>query len=203
MIEATVFAARHGDVENREGGIYGHLPGFGLSSLGREQAAVLGRALSNYPVSAIYCSPLDRTTETAEIVGALLGIKSKVDERLVEWRFWATVQGPELSASSDEIRKIRDRLIADPDDASYGESLNQFRARLSDWLAEAKKAEGNGLVLGITHFDALRALVLDALGWEISRFRELLFGHCYLVRLHPNPIPTTYDPVHLDELVAQ
>src|ERR1700674_4528238 len=63
---------RHADVENPQGVIYGHLPGFGLSQLGRAQAAAVGQSLRDSRVRRIVHSPLDRARETAEIINAEL-----------------------------------------------------------------------------------------------------------------------------------
>ncbi len=63
---------RHADVENPQGVIYGHLPGFGLSQLGRAQAVAVGQSLRDAGVRRIVHSPLDRARETAEIINAQL-----------------------------------------------------------------------------------------------------------------------------------
>src|SRR2546430_7795311 len=63
---------RHADVENPQGVIYGHLPGFFLSQQGRAQATAVGQALRESGIRRIVHSPLDRARETAEIVSAQL-----------------------------------------------------------------------------------------------------------------------------------
>jgi broad specificity phosphatase PhoE len=63
---------RHADVENPRKVLYGHLPGFGLSALGRTQAIAVGRSLSERGIRRILHSPLDRARQTAELVNAQL-----------------------------------------------------------------------------------------------------------------------------------
>ena len=63
---------RHADVENPHRVLYGHLPGFPLSALGRSQAAAVGQSLRNSDLRRIVHSPLDRARETAELVNAQL-----------------------------------------------------------------------------------------------------------------------------------
>ena len=48
----------------------GRAPGIDLSDKGREQAAALGARLAALPIAAIYASPIERTTQTAEAVAA-------------------------------------------------------------------------------------------------------------------------------------
>jgi broad specificity phosphatase PhoE len=63
---------RHADVENPHRVLYGYLPGFPLSALGRSQATAVGQSLRNSGLRRIVHSPLDRTRETAELVNAQL-----------------------------------------------------------------------------------------------------------------------------------
>jgi broad specificity phosphatase PhoE len=63
---------RHAEVENPNRVIYGHLPGFPLSALGRAQAAAVGQSLRDRGIKRIVHSPLERARETAEIVNAHL-----------------------------------------------------------------------------------------------------------------------------------
>ena len=55
-----------------------------LSELGREQARALAREVAGEGLRAIWTSQLRRARETAEIVGATLGIVPRVDARLAE-----------------------------------------------------------------------------------------------------------------------
>jgi broad specificity phosphatase PhoE len=45
-----------------------------LTERGREQAQVVARRLSSYPIEVIYSSDLSRAFETAQIVGGMLGL---------------------------------------------------------------------------------------------------------------------------------
>ena len=63
---------RHADVENPNRVLYGYLPGFPLSALGRSQAIAVGQSLANSGLRRILHSPLDRTRETAELVNGQL-----------------------------------------------------------------------------------------------------------------------------------
>src|SRR2546423_12382769 len=63
---------RHADVENPQGVIYGHLPGFFLAEKGRAGAPAVGQARRESGIRRIVHSPLDRARETAEIVNAQL-----------------------------------------------------------------------------------------------------------------------------------
>jgi broad specificity phosphatase PhoE len=80
----VILLARHGETaSNRERRFQGRLD-VPLNDAGRDQARALAERVKDEPVAALYASPLSRARETAEIVGAALGLAPRLDERLVE-----------------------------------------------------------------------------------------------------------------------
>lgn len=89
-----VLLARHCDVRNPRGVLYGHLPDFPLSEKGIRQAHALGLRLSTTGARQIYTSPLERARQTAEIIaGHIPGSTITVSDDLVEARFGRYLQG--------------------------------------------------------------------------------------------------------------
>ena len=89
-----LFLVRHCDVDNPRGVLYGHLDGFPLSQRGLRQAEALGRFFAGTPVRRIYTSPLERATQTAEIIAAHLdGVSVHRCDSLLEARFGRYIQG--------------------------------------------------------------------------------------------------------------
>jgi probable phosphoglycerate mutase len=89
-----VFLARHCDVRNPAGVLYGHLPNFPLSEKGVRQAHDLGRRLSATGARQIYSSPLERAVQTAEIISSHIpGSTITLADDLVEARFGRYLQG--------------------------------------------------------------------------------------------------------------
>jgi serine/threonine-protein phosphatase PGAM5 len=64
MACTRLYLVRHGEQDR----VPGHIPDGGLSQLGGEQAARVGRRLRTVPFAAIHHSPLARASQTAEIV---------------------------------------------------------------------------------------------------------------------------------------
>ncbi|MBB0968351.1 histidine phosphatase family protein [Dietzia aerolata] len=80
-----VHLVRHGEVHNPEGVLYGRLPGFRLSELGRSQAETVGRVLgSGHDIVSIVASPLQRAQETAAPLAERLGLPVGIDEDIIE-----------------------------------------------------------------------------------------------------------------------
>jgi broad specificity phosphatase PhoE len=81
---ATVFLARHGQTAyNLEGRFQGQQP-VPLDDTGRGQAAELAERAAGYEFAALWCSPLLRARETAEIVSAVIDLEPREDARLME-----------------------------------------------------------------------------------------------------------------------
>ena len=80
----TILLARHGQTQwNAENRWQGHAD-IPLDDTGREQAGALAASLAGAGIGAIWSSDLVRARETAEIVGAHLGLGVEVDRRLRE-----------------------------------------------------------------------------------------------------------------------
>jgi len=82
-------------VENPHRLLYGHMPGFDLSALGRAQAAALGQSLRSAGIQRIVASPLDRAAETARIIAQGLAVEPalETDAALREADFSRYLQG--------------------------------------------------------------------------------------------------------------
>src|SRR3954453_14211013 len=76
--------ARHGQTAyNAEGRFQGHLP-VPLDDTGREQARALAAAAARIELRSLWCSPLARARETADIVAAWIGLAPREDTRFAE-----------------------------------------------------------------------------------------------------------------------
>jgi broad specificity phosphatase PhoE len=83
-VNVTVHLLRHGEVHNPDGILYGRLPGYHLSELGRTQAQVAAEFLAARDVGYLVSSPLDRAQETAAPLAEALRLQVDTDARLVE-----------------------------------------------------------------------------------------------------------------------
>ncbi len=85
---AGVFLARHGETDDNREPI--RVQGFTdtpLNEVGRRQAGELAERVAVLGIASMWSSDLSRARETAEIVGARIGLKPRLDARLREaWR---------------------------------------------------------------------------------------------------------------------
>ena len=81
----TLYLMRHGHVHNPAKILYGRLPGYHLSDVGRQQAHAAGRWLRGKSLAAIYSSPMERAQQTAGIVAEYHdGLRPILHEGLIE-----------------------------------------------------------------------------------------------------------------------
>jgi broad specificity phosphatase PhoE len=80
----VVHLVRHGEVDNPAGLLYGRLPDYHLSELGREMAQRVAEGLRGRDVVHLRCSPLERAQETMEPIAGALGLPVTTDDRVIE-----------------------------------------------------------------------------------------------------------------------
>jgi len=107
---------RHGETDwNAEGRLQGHTDR-PLNKYGRRQAKELADRLAGEGAHAIYASDLVRAKETAEIVGARLGLPVVIDPDLREkhWGTWEGLTGDErvhVEFEGESTEDHRDRVM--------------------------------------------------------------------------------------------
>lgn len=132
MPATRIHLVRHGEVHNPEGVLYGRLPHYALSDLGHQMADLAAQELLNAgrPVSAIICSPLLRTQESAEHIRAAFGgvLALQIEERIIEP--YNIFEGKKLSLGRVLIRPHLWFHLRNPGRPSWGEPFASVSARM-------------------------------------------------------------------------
>ena len=174
-----VYLARHGQTEyNLLGRFQGHLP-VPLDVTGLAQAADLAERARRHSFSALWCSPLLRARQTADIVARAIGLEPREDERLVETDAgdWTDLTFEHVRAETPELFDAfasGDPAFAFPG----GESFEQQERRVSAALLDVEAGELPALV--VCHGMVIRA-ALHARG--AANFKRVANGA--LVPLDP------------------
>jgi broad specificity phosphatase PhoE len=145
----TVHLVRHGKVENPAGVIYGRLPGYHLSELGRKQAKAAADRLADRDLKVVWASPLERAQETAAIIAEPHGVEVVTDARLIE-------SGTTLEGVG---RRARDFLLSprawwdlrNPLKPSWGETFAEIRERMLAAVHDAVAAAEGAEVAVVSH----------------------------------------------------
>jgi broad specificity phosphatase PhoE len=148
-LTGTLHLVRHGRVENPRGIIYGRLPGFSLSDLGRKEAEAAAIHLASAELSGIKCSPMERARETAAPIADRHGLEVAVDDRLLESD--TTFEGVtrtlwKLLRNPHRVWQLRNPWLP-----TWGESFTQIRARMLEAIADALASAGDRDVVLVSH----------------------------------------------------
>ncbi|HZV52717.1 MAG TPA: histidine phosphatase family protein [Candidatus Dormibacteraeota bacterium] len=153
-----LYLVRHADVENPRRVLYGHLPGFPLSQLGRRQAVEVGRSLRDRDVRRIVHSPLERAAETARIICQQLPspVPLVADAGLREADFSRYLQGVPywqipLRRPLWFVHKARRGLL--PGD----ESIDRLGGRVLAVALRVAREHPEGTSVLVSHADPLQA----------------------------------------------
>jgi broad specificity phosphatase PhoE len=145
-IKTTVHVLRHGEVYNPEKVLYGRLPDFHLSELGRQMAKADAEALADRDVTHVVASPLDRAQETAEPIAAQFGLEITTDIRLIESANF--FEGQKVSPGDGAFANPRNWwVLRDPITPSWGEAYLVIAQRMFAAVQAARvAAEGHEAV---------------------------------------------------------
>ena len=142
----TVHVLRHGEVHNPAKILYGRLPDFHLSELGRQMAKAAAQALSGHDVTHVVSSPLERAQETAEPISAAFGLETATDTRLIESANY--FEGKKVSVGDGALTNPRHWwVLRDPITPSWGEAYLVIAQRMFAAVQAARvQAEGHEAV---------------------------------------------------------
>jgi probable phosphomutase (TIGR03848 family) len=186
----TVFRLlRHGE-HNVQGEICaGRMSGVVLSERGRTEAEAAARQLAGADIAAIYASPLERTRETAEIVGRRLSLPVTILDDLAELDF-----GEWTGKTFTEIRKDpRWQAWASHRSLSRipgGETMREVQRRVVDAIMEMREQHPDEAVVVVSHGDVIRAALVFALGMPLDFYGRIEIATASLstVRIDANGV---------------
>lgn len=135
----VVHLLRHGEVHNPGGILYGRLPDFHLSVLGRQMALLAATHLEDHDITHVVSSPLERAQETAAPVAELLALSVSLDERVIEadnvFEGLPVAGGRGLLAHPRLLPKLWN-----PFRPSWGEPYVELAGRMKAAIADAREA---------------------------------------------------------------
>lgn len=151
----TFHFIRHGEVDNPHNVYYGRLPGFPLSNDGQRCIEYTAQRLTEYPIAAVYHSPLLRTSQSAKIIAKTLRSPAEPDERLIEVASFF-----EGKSRGNETRIHH----YPPIKAGYAETMVEIYERMAEFLREKAEIHPGNHVVAVTHAGPIRILEVGLLG---------------------------------------
>jgi probable phosphomutase (TIGR03848 family) len=165
--------ARHAVTAQTGPLLSGRAPGIDLSDEGRRQAEALGLRLAGLPVRAVYASPIERTTQTAEAIAAhhRLSVRSLPGVLEADYGAWTGQKLADLAKT--DLWKVVQRT---PSRASFpdGESLAGMQARMVAALEAVVADHPAALVVVVSHADPIKAAIAHYTGVHLDLFQRIL-----------------------------
>ncbi len=174
QVRTTVHVLRHGEVHNPDKILYGRLPDFHLSELGRQMAKADAEALADRDVTHVVASPLERAQETAEPIAAQFGLEIATVSRLIESANF--FEGKKVSPGDGALTNPRNWwVLRDPITPSWGEAYLVIAQRMFAAVQAARVAAEGHEAVCVSHqlpIWTLRRYVERKRLWHDPRRRE-------------------------------
>jgi broad specificity phosphatase PhoE len=178
----NVYLARHGQTAyNLEGRFQGQLP-VPLDDTGRAQAAELAERAAAHDFAKLWCSPLLRARETADVVAARIGLEPHEDPRLMETDAGAWTDRSFADVQAEAPDAFAAFVGGEPDFAfPGGESFAQQGIRVAAALAEIEQGTLPALV--VCHGGVIRIAIFQRVGRGVAMSERVPNGA--LIPLEP------------------
>lgn len=173
-----IFLARHGATTLSAEDRFAGATDVELSDEGRMQARGLAKRLADEELAAVYCSPMKRTLETANLAVEPLRMRPQTVDGLreIDHGRWEGMTRAEVEATyADEYTAWE----ADPFTFAPqgGESGLNVLARALPVLREIVVRHNDAAVLVVSHKATIRLLISSLLGFDARGYRDRLDQH--------------------------
>jgi probable phosphomutase (TIGR03848 family) len=165
----------------------GWTPDVHLNDRGKAQAEALCQRLADEPIAAVYSSPLDRATETANILAAPHQLEVCVRAGLGEVRY-----GEWTGQSIKELAKDKAWQVVQfyPSGARFpgGEAIREMQARAVAELDELVVKHPAKTILAVSHADVIKAVLAHYAGLHLDLFQRLVVSPASLSTVAFTPL---------------
>lgn len=168
-----IHLVRHAEVHNPDHVVYGRLPHYGLSELGRQQALDAARYLAGQPIVAVWSSPLERALETGGIIAARHNLPVRVDDELTEWKLADGWSGLVWEALPEARPGELEAYLAHPWDMPFSsETLEALGGRMVQSIKSINDRHPEGDVVIVSHQDPVQIARLIFTGAPATDLHE-------------------------------
>jgi broad specificity phosphatase PhoE len=201
----TLYFLRHGQTEcSRNNSFCGSIDSE-LTPEGLEMAKAFAETYSSMDWTAIFCSPMRRTVDTAKPLTDAIGIETQLRDGLKEINYgkW---EGKTPEVISKDYHDDYIRWSADPawNAPTGGEMAVTIAYRALQVIEEIKQNYSGGNVLVVSHKATIRIILCSLLGIDVGRFRFRLGCPVASVSIveftsHGTLLKVLADRIHLNE----
>ena len=166
---------RHGEVDNPNGVLYGRLPNFALTTLGRQmaEASATELASSKANITRLFSSPLLRTLQSARPISEALNLSVSTENQIIEPT--NIFEGKKVGLATVSANPAYLLKLYNPFQPSWGEPYKQIVSRMTEALRRAWDQTPSGEIVMVSHQLPIWSLHLAASGkplWHDPRSRR-------------------------------
>lgn len=183
-MKTTIYLIRHGVTAANKDDIFAGRTQAPLHPEGMAQLVEVGTRLAGRGISKIFCGPLARTRQSAEIVSGLLGVPVEAQEGLTE------ISIPHWDGLTKKAIRMRfgpEYPTWHDDPAGFSvagcETIAEVQARAVTCLEAIFRGYPGQSLLVVSHLIVVRSLLLHYLARPIADFRGIKVGNAQLVTL--------------------
>jgi len=168
----VIYLVRHGRTNDSGKRITGYRPGIHLNDQGLRQASQAAEFLNQFPIRAVYASPLERSMETASTIAAELKLRVHPLDFLKEINF-GDYQGKGEELLKDPLWQMFQR---EPSSAAFpnGESVQQAQIRIVDGITKLTQSHSeNDEIVCVSHCEVLRLALANLLHIPLNHYMKL------------------------------
>lgn len=174
-----VIIVRHGRTEwNRVERFRGRVD-IGLDEVGMKQAEVAAKRIREWPISAIYSSPLRRAMDTAEIIAAPLELNVQPMSGIIDIDYgsWQGLSTEQVVARNDSLYS---QWIESPQEVKFpdGESFIEVKERVASAIGHLIQRYPKETFVLVSHKVICQILILNLLGLDSSHFWQITQDIC-------------------------
>jgi probable phosphoglycerate mutase len=170
-----IFLVRHGATTLTAEDRFAGSSDVSLSEEGRSQVRSLARRLETEQLHAVYCSPLDRTVETASILAGPHNLEPIREPGLreIDYGHWESLRRSEIETQfADEYAAWQeDPFTIGPRDGESGVNVLNRALPVMRRIVEDNRHKN---VLVVAHKGVNRILISSLLGFDVRGYRDRL-----------------------------
>jgi probable phosphomutase (TIGR03848 family) len=167
-----IVLVRHAVTPDTGSKLSGRAPGIDLSEAGRTQAERAGERLALVPVAAVYASPIERTTQTAELIAKHHGLPVQPLPGVIEADYgeWTGEQLGDLM-KLDLWKTVQ----AAPSRVRFpgGEAMVAMQTRMVEAIEALVDDHPGATIVVVSHADPIKAAVAHFTGLPLDLFQRV------------------------------
>ena len=171
----NLYFLRHGETTYSISGSYCGIVDAPLTPEGVQMAQAFAQAYQSVPWTAVYCSPMQRTVNTAKPLCDAIGIEMQLRDGLKELGYgeWEdkTPEWVKEHYLEDYIKWMTEPAWNPP---TGGETAVQMASRASLVISEIESRYTDGNILVVSHKTTIRIILCSLLGIDLGRYRDRL-----------------------------